>query len=279
MPAMDGFLSSGDYGQVTLAKQWNVSYGVLVTLVVFMAVAAFLASEWAEVKTGSRELTSQPLLGMKGLTRSRGLMLAFIGVGVVAATAGSPYRGHDVRVNEKELGQMVSRQADHVTVDDLAGRLIAGTNVPRLIDLREPGEFGRYHLPGAENVPMATLASAQWRADESVLLYSGSDAHAEQAWLMLKARRLPQVYTVEGGLDAWNDRVLFPRLTENPAPGEVDAQKRKVAVSNHCGGTPRGGAAPGEVKDAAMSLPPPPPAEVPAGGDAAPKKKAKKEGC
>ncbi len=279
MPALDGFMNTGSMGQVTLATAWNIPYGVLVILVVMMAAGAFLASEWAEVKTGSQPRETQPLLGMKGLTRSRGLILGFLVVGLGAAMAGNPYRGHDVNVDADELTQMVSREADHVTVEELADRLITGQNVPRLIDLREPDAFARYHLPGAENVPMAKLAALDLRADEGVLLYSGADPHAAQAWVLLKARRLPQVYTVEGGIDAWNDRVLFPRLSDTPAPAEVNDANKKVAIAKHFGGSPRGGVATGEVKDAPMPLPPPP-AETPSGpAGEAPKKKAKKEGC
>lgn len=275
MPSLEGFMNAASYGQVTLATQWNISYGVLVALVVLMAAGAFLASEWAEVKTGSQVRATQPLLGVKGLSRSRKLVLGFIALGLFAAMAGNPYRGPDVQVRTQELTQMVSREADHVTVEDLANRLIAGTDVPRLVDLREPEAFARYHLPGAENLPMAKLAMADWRADETVLIYSGADQHAAQAWVLLKSRKLPRVYTVEGGIDAWNDRVLFPRLSENPAPNELDAVNKKIAVSKHFGGTPRGGTA--EVKDAPMPLPPAP-VEVPAGGEPI-KKKAKKEGC
>jgi rhodanese-related sulfurtransferase len=274
MPALDGFMNAASMGQVTLATAWNIPYGVLVALVVLMAAGAFLASEWAEVKTGSQPRATQPLLGAKGLSRSRKLVLAFLALGVFASMAGNPYRGPDVRVREQELTQVVSRDADHVTVEDLAARLIAGTDVPRLVDLREPEAYARYHLPGAENLPMAKLASADWRADETVLLYSGADPHAAQAWVLLKSRRLPRVYTVEGGIDAWNERVLFPRL----ADGDVNEANRQASVAKHFGGTPRGGSASPELKEAPLPVPPPP-ADVPAGDQPAPKKKAKKEGC
>ena len=277
MPSLEGFMNAANFGQVTLATQWNISYGVLVALVVLMAAGAFLASEWAEVKTGSQPRATQPLLGAKGLTRSRRLVLAFVGLGVFAAMAGTPYRGADVEVRAQELTQVVSREADHVTVEDLADRLIAGTEVPRLVDLREPDVFARYHLPGAENLPMAKLSSADWRADETVLIYSGTDERAAQAWVLLKARRLPRVYTVKGGIEAWNDRVLFPRIAESPAATELNDVNKRIAVAKHFGGQPRGGSAQTEVKGTPMPLPPPP-VEVPAG--AAPvKKKVKKEGC
>jgi hypothetical protein len=278
MPRLTGLIQSGARGPLTLATAWNVPYGVLVLGVVVIAVVAFVAAEWAEVKTQSRERADQPLLGAKGLSKSRRLMLAFGALGLVAAVAGSPYRGSKVVVSEKELAQLVTRQADSVTVDELADRLITGRNELRVLDLRSEAEFALYHVPGAENLPLAALATTELRPDDGYLLYAESEAVAAQAWMMLKARGLPRVYALRGGLTEWQDRILFPRVSDEaqgPARQEAD---RRVAVAKHFGGQPRGGAgtdpAAGEPK---LPTPPPPSDAAPAGGGA--KKKTKKEGC
>jgi rhodanese-related sulfurtransferase len=273
MPAMSGFMSAGAFGQLTLASALNIPYGVLVALVGFIAAGAFLASEWAEVKSGGKERESQALLYMRGLTSSRRFVGGIVVLGVAAALAGNPYRGSSVRVSTQDLTQLVARDADHVTVDELADKLIQGGNELRILDLRAKDDFAKYHIPSAESVPVDSLASLSLRPDEPVLLYSGSDEHAAQAWVLLKSRGL-KAYELRGGLPEWQDRVLFPRLSENPA--EKLANDRRVAIANHFGGSPRGavteGAPPAELK-----LPTPPPADAPT-DTGAPKKK-KKEGC
>jgi rhodanese-related sulfurtransferase/uncharacterized membrane protein YedE/YeeE len=279
MPELAGLIESGARGPLTLSSAWNVSYGVLVLSVALIAVAAFIAAEWAEVKTGARVRAEQPLLGRKGFTRPRQLLATFVGLAGLAALAGSPYRGNKIVVSEKALAQLVSRQADSVSVDELADRLITGKNDLRVLDLRSEAAYRRYHLPGAEHLPMAALATTDLRADEGYLVYADDEAPAAQAWVMLKARGLPQVYALRGGLSEWQDRVLFPRVAAD-AVGEGKREgELRAAIARHFGGAPRGGegpgAAPAELK---LPTPPPPSDAAPAGGGPLPKKK-KKEGC
>jgi rhodanese-related sulfurtransferase len=246
-----------------------VPYGVLVIAVVLIAVGGFVGAEWLEVKFGGAERSAQPLLGAVGLGGSRRLMLGFAALGLTAALAGSPYVGSTATFNTDELTLDVVRANDHMTPEQLADRLIAAVDVPRIVDLRDPAAFARTHLPGATNVPMAGLGREPWRVDETVLLYSGADPHAEQAWMLLKARKFPRVYTLQGGIDAWNEQVLFPRIAE----ADSDAARRKIAVAHAFGGTPRTeGAAPAALEAAPMPVAPPP-AVSPAAGDSAPRKK------
>jgi hypothetical protein len=168
-----------------------VPYGVLVIAVVLIAVGGFVGAEWLEVKFGGAERSAQPLLGAVGLGGSRRLMLGFAALGLTAALAGSPYVGSTATFNTDELTLDVVRANDHMTPEQLADRLIAAVDVPRIVDLRDPAAFARTHLPGATNVPMAGLGREPWRVDETVLLYSGADPHAEQAWMLLKARKFP----------------------------------------------------------------------------------------
>ena len=59
-PGIEEFFNSGFMGTVTLPSYFNLSYGLVVFLVVLMAVGAFTAAEWGEkkmaVKTGKEKL-------------------------------------------------------------------------------------------------------------------------------------------------------------------------------------------------------------------------------
>lgn len=275
MPHLAGFMASGNYGQATLSALWNVPYGVLVALVVLMAIGAFFAAEWAEVKTGSQPRATQPLLGVKGLSRSRQLIVAFAVIGLIAAVAGNPYEGFQPKVKTEDLGKLVATGAPQLSPVDLAERLILQRDVPRIVDLRAPAAFARYHVPGAENVPLAEVMKHDWPRADPVLLYADSSANAEEGWLLLKARKVAHAYTLTGGLDGWNEQVLFPKVGEGSVE-TAQVQARRAEVARHFGGTPRGGT----DGVGAAPLPMPMPAAPPApSGDAAPKKKPKKEGC
>jgi hypothetical protein len=59
-PGIENFFNSGFMGTVTLPSYFNLSYGLVVFLVILMAVGAFTAAEWGEkkmaVKTGKEIL-------------------------------------------------------------------------------------------------------------------------------------------------------------------------------------------------------------------------------
>ena len=53
-PGIENFFNSGFMGTVTLPSYFNLSYGLVVFLVVFMAVGAFAAAEWGEKKMAAK---------------------------------------------------------------------------------------------------------------------------------------------------------------------------------------------------------------------------------
>jgi rhodanese-related sulfurtransferase len=211
-------------------------------------------------------------------------VLAFTALGLgVLALAGNPYQGHSVRVDAKDLATIVGAEVDHVTPGELAGWIIRGAADYRLIDLRAPAAYAQYHIPTAENVPIADLPDYPLGRNERIVLYSDGGIHSAQAWFLLKAERYPGAYILRGGLEAWNDEVLYPAPPLRPSPQESAAFERANAVSRFFGGTPRS-AADSTVRAAAPGFAQPPApavtrAPAPTAAPAAPRKKAKKEGC
>lgn len=211
------------------------------------------------------------------LTLNQKLALVAAVLGVLALFAGNPYRGHTTTIDVKELGLLVEKETDHVSVDELADWIIKGKSDFRLIDVRSAKEFEQYHIPSAENIPVGSLLDGGLMRNEKIILYSEGGIHAAQAWFLLKAQRYKNVYILKDGLAEWKDRILFPSLSENASAEEKAAFEKRKAVSAFFGGSPRTGTA---VAAATPQLAMPklemPTAAAPSGG-AAPKKK--KEGC
>lgn len=203
--------------------------------------------------------------------------LAFV-LGFVALFAGSPYKGAGATVNTKDLSIAMATGADQVDVTILADWIIQGKADFRVVDLRSEAAFAEYHLPPAENIPVTGLASSSLRHNEKVILYAEDGAHAAQAWMLLRAKGYKGVYILRGGLEAWKENVLFPRIPENPTPAEVVEFARAREVSKFFGGTPQAlaGDSTGAQQVAMPKLAMPAPQAASAAG--APKKK-KKEGC
>jgi len=163
--------------------------------------------------------------------------LAFIlGLAAVAAT---PTRQGRVFLRPQDLALIVQHDADHMPARVLADRLVKGQADVRLIDVRDAVSFAAFHIPTAENMPLAVLASASLPRNEKILLYGDDGVHAAQAWFLLKAQGYPGVYTLRGGLAEWQAEVVAPVL---PAPATAEQRhqnEERAAVAAYFGGTPR----------------------------------------
>jgi rhodanese-related sulfurtransferase len=220
------------------------------------------------------------------LTLNQKLALAVVLLGAVALFA-RPYPGSKVTLDAKALALAVGTEADHVEAQELAAWIVEGRADYRLVDLRTAAEFARYHIPTAVNVPMNVLTDAGLGRQEKIVLYSEGGIHSAQAWMLLKAQGYKAVYMLKGGLDEWNDQVVFPVLADNPTAEERARDERLRSMSVFFGGQPRSAATVAAGASAAPAVPVPASAAQPkvaapaspAGGVKPAAAKKKKEGC
>jgi uncharacterized protein len=199
-------------------------------------------------------------------------LVAFV-LGLVAVLA-RPTQGGSVTVSPQELAVIVQKEVDHVRPLELADWIITGRSDYRLVDLRDEQAFAAYHIPTAENIPLAALPASDLARNEKIVLYSDGGIHSAQAWFLLRAKGYKAVYMLFGGLDGWKDEVLFPAIAENPPASQLADIAKRRAVSAYFGGTPGAAAAALPASSAAM-----PKVTMPAGAKPAAAKKKKKEGC
>lgn len=79
------------------------------------------------------------------------------------------------------------------------------TTGARIVDVRGPDEFAAWHLPGAENVPLATLRETQatWDRDQPIRLYCGVGFRSYLAYRALTQRGFADVKTLSGGMTTY----------------------------------------------------------------------------
>lgn len=164
------------------------------------------------------------------------LILGFIGV-----FAGSPYKGSRTSVDAKELGLIVDNEVDHVKVEELADWIIQGKADFRLLDLRTEKEYNEYHIPNSENVMTSQLETYPLLRNEKIVLYSDGGIHSAQAWFLLRANGYKGVYILLGGLEEWNDKILFPKISANPTKEQFASFDKMKEVSKFFGGSPQTG--------------------------------------
>jgi len=217
-------------------------------------------------------------LSIAALSTNAKLGLLLVTLGFAGLFLGDPYDRAAATIDTAELAEIVQREVDHISPEQLADWIIPGRADYRLIDLRIPADFGQYHIPGAENVLITGLADHGLLRNDKIVLYSEGGIHSAQAWFLLRAKQYAGVYILRGGLQEWKDSVLFPSLPADATPAQRVTFAKMAEVSRFFGGQPQdvpGAAHPSvapALRMANMPASAPPPASV------APKKK-KKEGC
>ncbi len=109
-------------------------------------------------------------------------------------------------------------------------RLDAGYAV--LVDIREPDEFARRHIKGAQSQPLSAWEKAPLNLDPDtdVIFTCRSGMRTAGACDRLATRVKGEAFVLDGGLDAWAGAGL-PVVTDADAPMEIMRQVQIAAGS------------------------------------------------
>jgi len=101
-----------------------------------------------------------------------------------------------------------------------------------LVDIREPDEFAREHIPQARSQPVSVLTSAGVNVgDASAVVFHCRSGMRTRAHADRLAHAVPcEAFILEGGLDAWKKAGL-PISTDRNAPLELMRQVQLAAGS------------------------------------------------
>jgi rhodanese-related sulfurtransferase/rubrerythrin len=101
-------------------------------------------------------------------------------------------------------------KVDAISADE-ARKLIADKSktAVEVVDVREPAEYREKHLPGALLLPLSGLPDNMHKlnADGTVITYCRAGVRSRSAAALLKRKGFREVYSITGGIDAWNGLV------------------------------------------------------------------------
>jgi rhodanese-related sulfurtransferase len=214
--------NAGYYGRLTLDQVLGVSAPAVVLAIVLVALFMFWGSEQLERLIGGRDLSREPRLRKLGAS---GLLLAALGV----LALGSPsLQDRYQRLSFKRTEVIKAADGKPVTVPRvysadkmLEERLVFVSPAeafkarylqaikPIYLDVRGESDYNLYHLAGSANVPLQRLEKvvpdllSEPPASTVFVTISNDEAAAIEAWKLLVASGVQNVYILEGGVNRW----------------------------------------------------------------------------
>jgi rhodanese-related sulfurtransferase len=190
------------YGRLTLMDVFHLPPGVVVLLVVLMAIFMFWGGEQLERIFGKRDLKQEPkgrLLGAIGL----------VGVALIVLLVGQPTTAEKwARLAPVKEAALAARE-----VQIHPGELYAAMYDDRLnlvmLDVRSERDYNLFHLRRARHVPLEQIQKVvpqlllEPAENTVVVVMSNDEIAATEAWKILVAESVPNVYILEGGINHW----------------------------------------------------------------------------
>lgn len=173
-----------------------------------------------------------------------GLATAALGLGLLAALAGEPFPPVGA---SRALACAIEAGEGRLGIVELGRWLRARRAGLLVVDLRSDSAYRDFHLPTAERRDLAGIMDLASDRSRTIVLYGDAGPEPAQAWVLLRARGLGQVYYVEDAIRAWLGGIMGPVLPSDATPDELAAWPEVRALSRYFGGFPRQGGLRAEV--------------------------------
>ncbi len=227
--------NAGYYGRLTLDQALGVSAPALVLIVVAVALFMFWGSEQLERVIGHRDLGREPRLRKAGAAALFAAALGVLALGTPSLA--DRYQQLSFKRTEpvKQAGAAPLTLTHTYSADEMLRKRLVFTSPaeafkaryqqsikPVYLDVRTESDYNLYHLADSLNVPLQRLAEivpdllSEPSANTVFITISNDEAAAIEAWKLLVASKVQNVYILEGGINNWiatfgaNDAPLQP---------------------------------------------------------------------
>jgi rhodanese-related sulfurtransferase len=207
------FWNSSYMGRFTLPELFGLPTGVVVVGVVIMALVMFWGAEKLEQKFGDKDPADYPkwryAAAITLLIGAFAVML--IGQPTIADRWASIAEEKDLALTDREVqihpGELLEK------LHDTQLRVI-------MLDVRDEVDYNLFHILDSRHVPVdeiPTIIEELHLEPENTLFVtmSNDEAKATDAWKILEAESVPNVYILEGGINNWLATFGEDDLTKN----------------------------------------------------------------
>jgi rhodanese-related sulfurtransferase/uncharacterized membrane protein YedE/YeeE len=207
--SISDFHNSSFMGRFTLDELFGLNKGLVVVLVLLMAYGMFYGSELLEQHFGDnkpwKEIDYSPF---KKKVVIGGLILLFLGVLTMAiGQPNSEERWNSIKAIEQP-------KIDKREVFSHPGEVLSIMNDSmiycKLIDVRLESDFNLFHLEDSINKSLDGLKDntfikkmKNFQSNTVIFVMSNDEKNAVEAYKILKANNILNVYILEGGINKW----------------------------------------------------------------------------
>jgi hypothetical protein len=213
--SFESFWHSSYMGRFTLQELFGADAGVIALGVVVMAIVAFAGAEYLEHRIGGKKPIGQ---------RPR---WRYVAAGVVVVIAvflvvvGQPTTDDKWQRVAAEKSALLEAREVQIHPGELLDLIHDDTINLVMLDVRNEVDYNLFHILDAQHTPLDTIAeSAPVLLMESFptvfVVMSNDEVLATEAWKILEAESVPNVYILSGGLNNWLDTFASEEFkTEN----------------------------------------------------------------
>lgn len=197
----DVFFDSSNYGRFTLPELFGTSYGVVVLLIVVAAFLFFLGAEKIESASNPGEEQRLPAWSKP----AAGLLVLLAAITLIIGQPENEDRWQRIAVVEQ--GRLDNRKVQ-ISPPELLNLMNDSQLKPVLLDVREESDYNLFHIYGSRLISMDELLAEsramQYEGANTVFVLIGNDeTRTTQAWKILRAQSVPNLYLLEGGINQW----------------------------------------------------------------------------
>ena len=156
------------------------------------------------------------------LTPNKTLAGSAIILSFFAVIAGNPFSNKKSYINPEQFADLLIAKKQNLTVVDLRGRK----------------DYNDYHIPSAINVGASKINPNVFDKDNMIVFYSGRDNISKAVQYKFEKEGFKDAYFLNGGIDDWMNKILFPVLPENSSEAEKKNFEKIERRSMYFGGQP-----------------------------------------
>ncbi len=195
------FWNSSYMGRFTLPQLFGLSTGVVLLLVVLMALFMFWGSEQLERIFGKKDPKQAPKWRYPA---AGALVLGAIGVMII----GQPTTVDRWNSISREKKTLLEERAVQIHPGELLD-IIHDNNIKVvMLDVRDEVDYNIFHILDSRHIPIEEIpdiiSDLHFEPANTVFVtMSNDETAATEAWKILVAESVPNVYLLEGGVNNW----------------------------------------------------------------------------